>query len=413
VIQLGGQLEKYAHLVKENHVVNCADFGLPQRRKRMIAGDFPIKNLNSYRNQFIAPTLDQVLSSFKSETVEDINYSIKLNKKQLTDHEQELPLTSEERRINEAQKKYHTVYNKMNFPEDLKATSRTMTATCTRVSRESVIVRAGKDDFRRLTIRERATLQGFPITYQFYGNTYSNRIKMIGNAIPPLLTYFLGSAMLGKALKEVNPRKDLCYRHPIPQSPHKPVKAESNARKYSKTRMFRFSIRPLRFGSGVGYELRNDVQSKNTSWSIKYFHGTSKAIKEIYLSKSLLTQCSKVIRDLNIDFETDASMIHLSTLLKNISGKNLQNAWTHSEGSDDAQHPFGLLDMLESISDLIIEKFRDLDRQTLEEFVLRMHKLDSKGTNGSIKKIKTNAHKIFAGFILGSWFNTNAKTISR
>jgi len=369
--------------------------------------------LNSYRNQFIAPTLGQVLNSFKSATVEDINYGIKIKKNQITDHDKEIPLTGEERRINEAQKKYHTVYNKMNFPEDLTATARTMTATCTRVSRESVIVGAGRGEVRRLTIRERATLQGFPITYQFYGNSYSNRIKMIGNAIPPLLTYFIGSAMLGKVLKNVNPHKELSYWHPIPKAPHKPVKAESNAKKYSKSRMFRFSIRPLRFGSGVGFELRNDVQTLDTLWSVKYFHGTSKAIKEIPLTKALLSNCSEVIRVLNIDFEIDASMIQLSTLLKNVNGKKLQNAWTHSEGSYDAQHPFGLLDMLESISDLIIEKFRDLDRQTLEEFVLRMHKLDSKGTNGSIRKIKANAHKIFAGFLLGSWFNTNAKTISR
>jgi DNA (cytosine-5)-methyltransferase 1 len=411
-IQLGGQLEKYAHLVKENHVFNCANYGLPQRRKRMIAGDFPIKNLNNYKDQFIAPTLGQVMNSFKSDTIVDINYGIKIQKSQLTDHDQEIPLTSEERRINEAQKKYHTVYNKMNFPEDLSTTARTMTATCTRVSRESVVVNAGKDDVRRLSIRERATLQGFPITYQFYGKSYSNRIKMIGNAIPPLLTYFIASAMLGKELKEVNPRKKLKYVHSIPSIPRKPVKPEASAKKYSRSRLFRFSIRPLRFGSGVGFELRNSVTEDTTTWSVRYFHGSSKAIKEIPLKQTLLTQCIKIITEQKPDFNLEASTKSLSTLLKKINGKVLQDAWTHVVEDSESEHPFKLLDMLESISESLITQLKELDYHTIEEFVLSVHKLDSKGANGSTKKVKANAHKIFVGLILGSWVNSNAKSIS-
>jgi DNA (cytosine-5)-methyltransferase 1 len=290
-MQPGGQLEKYADLIQVNEVLNSAEYGLPQRRKRMIAGDFPIASLKEYHNQFTAPTLGQVIESFKSNPIIDVNYGKELDKTKLTDHVKEKPLSAEEKRINEAQKKFHTVYNKMNFPELSDSTARTMTATCTRVSRESVIVSAGKDKYRRLTIRERATLQGFPITYQFYGKTYSNRIKMIGNAIPPMLTYFIASAMLERKLKDVNPHKKLKYWHKLPEMQHQKVKPETNAKKYSPKRLFRFSIRPLRFGSGVGFELRNNIQDHNTVWSIRYFHGSSKAIKEIPLQKRLQTSC--------------------------------------------------------------------------------------------------------------------------
>ena len=233
-IKPGGQLNKYAKLINVNKVINSAEYGLPQRRKRMIAGDFPKAYFEEYRNQFTAPTLGQVIESLKSKTIVDINYETELDKKKLTDHVQEKLLTPEEKRINEAQKKFHTVYNKMNFPDLENTTSRTITATCTRVSRESVIVKAGRGGFRRLTIRERATLQGFPISYQFYGKTYSNRLKMIGNAIPPLLTYFIGSAMLERGLKYVNPRTKLKFHHKLPLVKHMNVKPERNAKKYSK-----------------------------------------------------------------------------------------------------------------------------------------------------------------------------------
>ena len=409
-IQPGGQLEKYAHLVKENHVFNCADYGLPQRRKRMIAGDFPVQNMMNYKNQFTAPSLGQVLKSLKSKKIVDINYGIEINKNQLTDHAQEIPLTSEECRINEAQKKYHPVYNRMNFPEDMKTTARTMTATCTRVSRESVIVSSGKDKVRRLTIRERATLQGFPITYQFYGNSYSNRIKMIGNAIPPMLSYFIGSAMLGKSLQEVNPRKKLEYWHPIPEAPYKPVKADTSAKKYSEKRVFRFSIRPLRFGSGVGFELNNSIKSKKILWTIKYFHGSSKDIKEIPLNSELLDLCLQKVMTLDPTFNFDKEITTLAHQLADFDGEALQKSWTHSSAQSKSLHPFEALDILEEFVTKLIDRLSILDKDSVEKIIASFHGMSQLGLNSISKKIRENSIQILAGLILGSWFNPNTKT---
>src|SRR3546814_4586174 len=72
----------------------------------------------------------------------------------------------------------------MPFPDPLDRTVRTITATCTRVSRESIIIEQPntRDSFRRLSIRERATLQGFPITFQFYGASHGQKLRMVGNA---------------------------------------------------------------------------------------------------------------------------------------------------------------------------------------------------------------------------------------
>src|SRR3546814_10840551 len=63
----------------------------------------------------------------------------------LIDHVEEDVLNSEEARINRSNKVTHTVYNAMPFPDPLDRTVRTITATCTRVSRESIVIATGSE----------------------------------------------------------------------------------------------------------------------------------------------------------------------------------------------------------------------------------------------------------------------------
>ena len=84
----------------------------------------------------------------------------------------------------------------MSFPDDINQPARTIMATCTRTSREGIIVK-DKDSFRRLSLREKASVQGFPINFNFYADSHSAKTKMIGNAIPPPFTYALAAAMKG------------------------------------------------------------------------------------------------------------------------------------------------------------------------------------------------------------------------
>ena len=60
----------------------------------------------------------------------------------VTELENEEDLTEVETRINKDSKTFHTIYNKMSFPDKLDRPSRTITATCTRVSRESIIIKS-------------------------------------------------------------------------------------------------------------------------------------------------------------------------------------------------------------------------------------------------------------------------------
>jgi hypothetical protein len=76
----------------------------------------------------------------------------------------------------------------MAFPDPLDQPARTIMATFMRTSRETIIVsddRSGRTSaYRHPTVREAATIQGFPITYQLWGSSLSQRYKLIGNAVP-------------------------------------------------------------------------------------------------------------------------------------------------------------------------------------------------------------------------------------
>jgi DNA (cytosine-5)-methyltransferase 1 len=52
------------------------------------------------------------------------------------------------------------------------------------------------EEDRALSIREGATLQSFPLTYVFKGNSVANIARMIGNAVPPKYASAIGKAII-------------------------------------------------------------------------------------------------------------------------------------------------------------------------------------------------------------------------
>ena len=198
----GGVLHRFAHLDPFVSVLDASEWGAPQRRKRAIIGRFDLDLLLSYRALAAPRTLGDVLSALSAEPPRDPLYGLVMRPGDLTETAREEPLSSEEIRLNGDAKANHPVYNGMKFPDDPSRPSRTVTATCTRVSRESIVVPDG-EGFRRLTLRERACLQSFPATYQFYAPSNSLKQKMVGNAVPPLLTYHIAHAMMGTSTADL------------------------------------------------------------------------------------------------------------------------------------------------------------------------------------------------------------------
>ena len=126
--------------------------------------------------------------------------NIILKKDELTDHfyDSELPQdwVLKARKL----KRDHGYMGKMDFPDRTNRHCRTIMATESYCSRESIIfAKENSDKYRAPTIRELASLMGFPITYQFVGPSTTVKHKQIGNAVCVHL-----SMALAKAIKEYN-----------------------------------------------------------------------------------------------------------------------------------------------------------------------------------------------------------------
>jgi DNA (cytosine-5)-methyltransferase 1 len=204
-LRSGGTLAKFSKLAPNVFVLDMSEWGLPQGRKRCIIGNIDFGLLYQYRNLAKRRHLRDVVESLNKSVIYDPIYGTRLNRAHLTDHRVEDYLSVEEARLNREGKSHHPIYNNMSFPDLLDRPARTITATCTRVSRESIVIEDLETHgrFRRLSVRERGCLQGFPVTYQFYGDSYSEKLKMIGNAVPPLMTYYIAQAMLGRQPEDV------------------------------------------------------------------------------------------------------------------------------------------------------------------------------------------------------------------
>ncbi len=328
-----GALVKFNHLVKTITVVNAADYGTPQNRKRMIAGNFPFELFDSYKSKMNQVTLGDVLESLEKKNVVDPNYGYRLARAEITELENEVDLTKEEVRINKDAKTYHPIYNKMSFPDRCNRPSRTVTATCTRVSRESVIVDS-KKGFRRLNVRERGVIQGFPITYQFYGRTLNSKFKMIGNAVPPVLTYYIFQSMLETKPEDLKFPKEVDYFHQKPDYKAYESKLGLPKRKYPKNRKFQFAVPNLRYGSGVRFELSNNPKSENPEWSFKFYYGNSKSIKEIRLNEGINKLLAPSLNTSRNQIFTELTE-NLSIKYSLYTSHKLQELWTSQDNSNE------------------------------------------------------------------------------
>lgn len=389
VLEFDKNFKKFKHLVKFNEVVDVSDYGVPQKRKRMICGDFPFEYFKSYKGLIPKNTLGKVVNLLQKDKIIDPNYGF-TSIEQITEHNKETYLTKTETRINRNNKTFHHIYNKMSFPDKLDFPSRTITSTCTRVSRESIIVKE-KNNYRRLTLREKGCVQGFPINYEFFGSSHSSKEKMIGNSIPPILTYFIF-----ESFKKTNPENVI-----LPQefkknvflfSDQKPKKTlppfpRSN---YRDDRRFRFCIPNLRFGSGVRFEMEN--MSKKNNWKISFFYGNSKQI--------FLTKLDKVIKDFieeELGLSLDSFFSNHKDLLQ-LKSSELQKFWT---SKDNNYYPFSVIDRIGDLVLSIDEQLSNIEYNQEKFYLLFDGKIS--------EKLISNFSLILTGMIIGCTINENIK----
>lgn len=406
-LEPGGSLEGFSGLFTSITVVNMADYGLPQRRKRMLAGDFSADVLESYVGAFPARTLGDVMQCLASTPARDPIYGFELDAAQLSDHHFEPPLTEEEARMNRDAKRFHPVYNRMSFPDRLGESARTVTATCTRVSRESIVVEdtAHPDRYRRLSVRERASLQAFPITYQFAGRTYPAKLKMVGNAFPPLMAFFVAHAMLETPRETLLDSLGSLQPHPLPSKAGTTTKCAGPVSRYPAHRRFRAAVPSLRFGSGVRFELTNHFDGDQVTWRMAFLYGSSKSIQNLVLDDALLGR----VRGLESSQITDGLIEELRATLDRLVGAlgpvSLQARWNWS--TDEGAGPHDLVDGLGAISERLVTALQAALAAEPDAIVLTL----LGDVNGSAprlsEKLHRHAYPVLAGILVGSVFNSS------
>lgn len=403
-----GCLRKFKHLEIGLHVVNMADFGLPQRRKRCIAGNFDFELLQSYASRTLPKSLGDIVASLREDPVIDPTYGFQIPRCELVDHTTEDVLDAEETRINSSNKIFHPVYNSMPFPDPLDRSARTVTATCTRVSRESIVIESGREPgtFRRLTVRERASLQGFPINFQFYAPSYTQKLQMVGNAIPPSFAYFVAQSLRHTPLAQLPPLSDRARSFEPPVTHPIDTPAERSGRRFPRDRTFRFAIPSLRLKSGVRFELTNKFgRGEQIHWEVAFYFGTSKSIHSLSLDGAVLrTLKSRLPRTIRSDIESELDRLEM--IIREADVARMQAIWTHR--GVGGTRPFMLLDELEQaglrIRGILKDHVEGANRLVtaaleMEYGSRRMRKLLG------LNKLARNAPLIAAGFLVASLAN--------
>ena len=211
-------------LLENSEVINSADYGSLQARKRVISGEVINKGelvrpkpTHSNKKESTLPyyrairemkrVLPSPFSSKKNTLINDPLFNISIPQEEVTDHFYDTGIYEIDAKFSKHWKVNHPYMGKMSFPENESKPSRTITATRIANSRESIIykseiMRNGDGKFRLPTVREAATIMGFPITFQFVGSEYT-KWRLAGNAVCSSVSKQLAKTVLTSQKIEV------------------------------------------------------------------------------------------------------------------------------------------------------------------------------------------------------------------
>jgi DNA (cytosine-5)-methyltransferase 1 len=181
------------------NILLASDYGSPQGRKRAIVGNYVLPELSSLLPTHMNTILDALgppLNKNKPINIKDPSFPITLQSNSVTDHFYDSEIPKEWADKAKRLKIDHGFMGKMDFPDRIDRLCRTIMATESYCSRESIIFqKENSTNYRAPTIRELACLMGFPIDYQFIGTNSNSKHKQIGNAVCVHLSMALANAI--------------------------------------------------------------------------------------------------------------------------------------------------------------------------------------------------------------------------
>lgn len=305
--------------IPRKNVFNMKYFGVPTNRKRFICGNYPeLMNLNGDEGLI---NLGEILSSLGKprpndyqnsiRIIKDPIYGMEIREKELTDHHYIKEIPSFEWQKAKRQKIDKGYMGKMSFPENKEKPARTIMATLSGSSRESMIfeMEGFAKRYRFPTIREVATLMSFPIDFRFYGESDSVKYRMIGNAVTPKFAYEIARVMRLVINPDFGKDKFECIKNFNEETPFTNLNGTQFPLKVEKPKKYLSNYKyhvPQLIENSFRVGLENNFEGEDVKWKTVIHYSQGKNARkyedvfinlaifrdeEIIKTKTFITEC--------------------------------------------------------------------------------------------------------------------------
>lgn len=368
--------ETLAISLEENRsVLNAADYGAPQSRVRVFSGEIikakkhliPVPThkspnrdgaLPNYRTLgFIREKLPNPNSPKTNGMIVDPLYpDIKIKASDLNDQYYDTGLYKIDWEGSRFLKTNHPYMGTMSFPEKEDRPSRTVTATKIGTSREAIILksegnRRGDGEYRTLTVREAATLMGFPITYQFIGSEGS-KWRLVGNAVcPPISRAFAEEVRKEYGLDTKKIDFKIKLLHTVPNlNTYSRKKFDASPKRKSGSR---FRRHPFKEGNLTVTLSNYDIEANSSSdlkWRTSVQYGTGEGFPLQKFPDGYYRKIEKIISTFDGGLEF-IEVINNGFSQKIADAHKLQFLYENHQNQGEYLNPIELIDFAREIID--------------------------------------------------------------
>jgi len=184
------EFEKAGYYV-HHKLLNASDFGVPQKRERVFIVGF--KNFDEYFSyRFPNPILT---NSSKVKLKQVIDESANFDEKWFFSQKAVDGMLKVREKMNKGR------------VQDLEQPCNTISSHLSKVSlngTDPVLMIDGR--YRRFTPREAANIQSFPSTFKFESVSENRQYRAIGNAVPPVLMWYVANSIINNISNQLNPQ---------------------------------------------------------------------------------------------------------------------------------------------------------------------------------------------------------------
>jgi DNA (cytosine-5)-methyltransferase 1 len=245
----------------------------------------------------------------KKGKIRDPVYNFEMDSEYLTDHFYDSRISKFEWIKAKELKLDHGYMGRMSFPEDVSKPSRTVMATMSPSTRESLIFYSFTKDgnyngYRLPTAREAACFMSFPINYQFEGNE-SVKYRLIGNAVCPKFSSYFATEILKK---EGLLNKTKTYFEALNQpkinlnGTKRKVKFLQRKRYESKFSQHVPYLKIRNYRVGIE-NIKSDFNRRNIIWNGVLHHGTGQGAQRLEINQTISKKLSSDIPEMKEFYE--------------------------------------------------------------------------------------------------------------